>query len=152
MIKLKLDKKSVSIIKKKLNGMSGKLQRKAIRSTIDPEAKKLKNTFKAITPVGKRNHKNKYADKKGKGFLRKSFSVRNSGRGEVAGRSIVTTAKGYYIFMSPNETGHRAGNKHGYYYWGKVAGAKKYSRIWKARQLRITARLTQSLGLELTKL
>ncbi len=152
MITLKLDKKSVNNITKKLRAMPAKLQKKAIRSTIDPEAKKLKDAFKSVTPVGQRDHKNKYAKKIGRGFLKRSFSVRNSGRGQTVGRMVVNTAAGYYVFMSPNATGRKAGNKRRVYYWGAVPGANKYQRIWDGRQLRVTARLTQSLGLELNRI
>ena len=155
MLKFKLDKRSVNNITKKLKAMPKKLQRQAIRKTIDPEAKKIKNSFKSITPVGKRSHKNKMSGKTGTGFLKKSFSVRNSGRGDTAGRSVVTTKAGYYIFMSPTGTGRKGGygatKKGGHAYWGSVQGSKKYSRLWKSRQLRVMARLTKSLGVELTK-
>ena len=147
MIKMSLDKRSVNAITKKLKAMPQKLQRTAIRKTIDPEAKRIKNTFKSITPKGKRKHKNKFAKREGTGFLKSSFSVRNSGRGNTVGRSIVTTAKGYYIFMSPNEMGHKSTRRN-----GAVQGARKYSRFWSARQLKVTKSLTSSLGLELTRL
>lgn len=151
MVKLKLDRRSVKAIKDKLKTMPPKLQRKAIRATIDPEAQKLKNQFKAITPKGKRKHKNKYAKVAGSGFLKRSFSVRNTGRGETAGRGLMVRGLGYYIFMSPNETGRTSGSKKGYS-WGTVSGAKKYSRLWKARQLKVTKNLMHSLSTELTRL
>ena len=147
MVKLKLDKKSVKNITKKLKKMPGKLQRKAIRSAIDPEAKKIANQFKAITQEGKRRHKNKYAKREGRGFLKKSFSVRNSGRGTVVGRRIVTRAIGYYIFMSPHETGHKGGRDN-----GAVAGQKKYSSLWSARQRKVTGNITHTLASELQRL
>ncbi len=147
MVKLKLDKRSVSLITKKLKTMPATLQRKAIRSSIDPEAKKLSNEFKAITPIGKRKHKNKYAKREGSGFLKKSFTVRNSGRGSVTGRRIVTRGIGYYIFMSPNETGHSGGNRN-----GSVTGKKKYSTLWNSRQRKITGNITHTLSNELQRL
>jgi len=146
MVKLKLDKRSVNAITKKLKAMPAKLQRKAIRATIDPEAKRLKNQMKAITPKGKRKHKNKYTKVAGSGFLKHSFSVRNTGRGTTAGRGVIVRGLGYYIFMSPNETGRRGGKGN-----GAVSGAKKYSRLWKARQIKVTNNLIKSLSSELTR-
>jgi len=130
MIKLKLDSRSVKAIKDKLKAMPAKLQKKAIRSTIDPEAQKLKNQFKAITPKGKRKHKNKFAKTSGSGFLKRSFSVRNTGKRDTVGRGVLVRGLGFYIFMSPNETGRRSGTKKGAS-WGGVSGARKYSRLWK---------------------
>ena len=127
--------------------MPSKLQRTAIRNSIDPEAKKIMNSFKSITPVGKRKHKNKYAKREGTGFLKKSFSVRNSGRGTTVGRKIVNRAIGYYVFMSPNETGRKAGKR-----TGAVAGQKKYSRFWTARQRRTTANIKATLAKELKRI
>lgn len=127
--------------------MPAKLQRKAIRNSIDPDAKKIANEFKAITPIGKRNHKNKYAKKYGRGFLKKSFSVRNSGRGETVGRRIITRATGYYIFMSPNSTGHRAINGAGF-----VQGERKYRKVWQAKQRKVAGNITRTLANELQRL
>lgn len=141
---MKLDKKSLDTLTKKLKKMPAKLQRKAIRSSIDPEAKAIANQFKAITPVGKRKHKNKYAKREGTGFLKKSFSVRNSGRGTTVGRRVVTRATGYYIFMSPNETGHKGGKRN-----GLVQGAKLYSNFWNARQRKSIGSITRTLSKEL---
>lgn len=143
---IKFDKKSLNNINKKLKAMPQKLQRKALRGVIDGEAKKIQASFKSITPVGKRFHKNKYLKKAGSGFLKKSFSVKNSGRGTIVGRKIVTRASGYYLFMSPNETG-RSGKKN-----GTVSGAKKYSRFWKARQNRVNKNLISVLSKELGRL
>jgi len=151
MIQMQLDKRSVKKITDKLKKLPQKMQRTAIRKTIDPEAKRIKNQFKSITPKGKRQHKNKYAKKTGSGFLKTSFSVRNSGRGLTAGRKIITTAKGYYIFASPNETGRKAGTK-GKHKWGAVSGAGKYSRYWRTEQTKTLNNLNKSLGLELTRL
>lgn len=148
---MKLNKASVKAIEQKLKGMGNKLQRKAIRSAIDPEAKKIMNAFKSITPSGKRRHKNKYAKREGTGFLKKSFSVRNSGRGTVAGRKIINRAIGYYVFMSPNATGRKGGSK-GVYRWGSVPGAKKYQRFWDARQRKTVSSVMTSLTTELGRL
>lgn len=134
-------------ITKKLKTMPAKLQKKAIRSGIDPEAKAIANQFKAVTPVGKRKHKNKYAKRSGSGFLKKSFSVRNSGRGSTVGRRVVTRAIGYYVFMSPNETGHKGGKRN-----GAVSGKKRYSTIWKARQRKSLSNITNTLAEELQRL
>lgn len=144
---MKLDKNSIKDITKKLKAMPSKLQRKAMRSSIDPEAKKIAQQFKNMTPIGKRIHKNKYAKRRGKGFLKKSFSVRNSGRGSIAGRRVVTRATGYYVFMSPNETGHVA--KRGA---GAVAGQKKYSTYWKSRQRTAVGNITSTLAKELERI
>lgn len=151
MLQIKLDKKAMQQIKNKLKTMPDKLQKKAIRSGIDPEAKAIANQFKAVTPAGKRKHKNKYAKRSGTGFLKKSFSVRNSGRGSVVGRRIVTRAVGYYVFMSPNETGHKAGGK-GTKRNGLVLGQKRYSNIWKSRQRKSLGTITQTLSQELQRL
>lgn len=150
MLKMKLDPRSIKNIKNKLNAMPNKMQKKAIRSGIDPEAKKILNDYKSITPVGKEKHKNKYMKRLGKGFLKKSFSVKNSGRGNTVGRKVVTRASGYYLFMSPNETGRKAGSKKGYS-WGSIAGKKLYSKYWKARQIKVTNRVQRSLANELSK-
>jgi len=112
---------------------------------------RIQNTFKSITPIGKRRHKNKYAKKEGAGFLKKSFSVRNSGRGTTAGRKIVNRAIGYYVFMSPNATGRKAGKK-GVYRWGAVPGAKKYQRFWDARKRKTTGNIINVLSAELGRL
>ena len=147
MMEMKLDKRSVKNITKKLKSMPGKLQKKAIRSSIDPEAKRIAKAFSSITPVGKRTHKNKYRKREGKGFLKKSFSVKNSGRYEVAGRRIFTRAIGYYAFMSPNETGRKSGGNN-----GAVKGEKKYSRYWNARQRKTVGNITRTLSNELQRL
>lgn len=154
MIEMKLDQSTVKAISKKLKTMPAKMQKKAVRSVINPEAVKLQNQFKSITPVGKRKHKNKYAKRMGAGFLKKSFSVRNSGRGDTVGRKIITRATGYYIHMSPNQTGRKAGTKSGKkgtYRWGAVSGLKKYTRLWEARQRRVTKNLTTALANELKR-
>jgi len=147
MANLVFDKRSLKKITDKLKAMPNKLQKKALRSSIDPEAKRIMNSFKAITPVGKRRHKNKYAKREGSGFLKKSFSVRNSGRGTLVGRKIVNRAIGYYVFMSPNETGHKSSKRN-----GAVAGSKKYSRFWKARQRKVISNITTTLAKELTRI
>ena len=144
---IKLDKRSVRNITKKLKAMPAKLQKKAIRSSIDPEAKKIANQFKAMTPIGKRKHKNKYAKREGSGFLKKSFTVRNSGRGSTVGRRIVTRSIGFHVFMSPNESGRKAGSRGGH-----VAGQKKYSTLWKARQRKVIGSITHTLSNELQRL
>lgn len=141
------DKRSLKNITNKLKAMPAKLQRSALRKAIEPDAKNIMNTFKSITPAGKRRHKNKYAKRAGTGFLKKSFSVRNSGRGSTVGRRIVTRNIGYYIFMSPNATGRKSGD--GY---GAVSGAKKYSRFWTARQNKVTSNIKKSLISEIGKL
>lgn len=151
MVKLDLDKRSVNTITKKLKAMPNKLQRKAIRSAIDPQAKALAAAYAAATPVSKRKHKNKYRKRAGTGFLKKSFSVRNSGRGQVSGRKVITRAVGYYVHMQPAGTGRRAGAK-GKYKWGAVTGTKKYDKIWKARQLKINANIIKALQSELGKI
>lgn len=150
MIKLKLDRRSVSIITKKLKAMPKKLQRKAIRSAIDPQAKALAKAYSAASPISKRKHKNKYRKREGVGFLKKSFSVRNSGRGTIAGRKLITRAVGYYVHMQPSGTGRKAGSK-GKYTWGAVPGAKIYDKIWKARQRKINADIIKSLRSEMAK-
>jgi len=136
-------------IHNKLKKMPKKLQRDGIRKAIDPEAKSIKSSFKQLTPVGGRKHKNKYRKRKGSGFLKNSFSVRNSGRGTVAGRKVVNRAPGYYVFMSPNSTGRKAGSKvvaGRKYSWGAVDGQKKYRRFWKARQRKVTNKVIVALG------
>lgn len=151
MIKLDLDKKSVKTITSKLKAMSGKLQRKAIRSSIDPEAKKIAAQFKAVSPISKRKHKNKYRKRAGTGFLKSSFSVRNSGKGDTVGRKIITRAVGYHIHMSSAGTGRTAGSK-GKHRWGAVTGSKRYDKIWNARQRGTVSRITTTLANELKRL
>lgn len=151
MVKMKLDKKSVKAIQNKLKAMPKKMQKKAVRSSIDPEAKKLSNQFKSVSPISKRKHKNKYRKRIGSGFLKKSFSIRNSGRGEIVGRRIVTRAIGYYIHMTSSGTGRRAGSK-GKTKWGAVSGSRIYSKIWQGRQHKITSNIFKTLQIELGKI
>ena len=91
------------------------------------------------------------ADINGQGFLKRSFSVKNTGRGNTVGRGVIVRGLGFYLFMSPNETGRRGGSKRGAS-WGGVSGARKYSRLWRARQVKTTNNLMRSLSTELTRL
>jgi len=152
MLKMQLDKKSVKELTRNLKKMSDRVKRKSIRKAIDPQAEYLRKVFISATPAGKRNHKHKLNGKTGKGFLKNSFELRPTRtKSGGVGRAVIVNSDGYYIFMSPNQTGRKGGRgatkSGGHAYWGKVGGAKKYSKIWSSKERKVLSTISKSLGI-----